>query len=198
VVDYLAKQLMLSSSSPRRAELLKQIGLDFSVSHPEVDETPIRGEAPDIYVARLALSKAKVGWTDGFISLGADTIVVHEGKLLGKPTNADEGIWMLRSLSAQTHQVMTGVAVYDGVRNESVVVTSQVSFRSITPAEAQAYWQSGEPHDKAGGYAIQGLGAIFCDKIEGSYTAIVGLPVFETENLLRSFDIDTWTMRANV
>ena len=84
MVDYLAKQLMLSSSSPRRAELLKQIGLDFSVSHPEVDETPIRGEAPDIYVARLALSKAKVGWTDGFISLGADTIVVHEGKLLGR------------------------------------------------------------------------------------------------------------------
>ncbi len=78
------------------------------------------------------------------------------------------------------------------------MVTSQVSVRSITPAEAEAYWQSGEPHDKAGGYAIQGLGAVFCDKIEGSYTAIVGLPVFETENLLRSFDIDTWTMRANV
>jgi septum formation protein len=198
VSGYLAKRLMLSSSSPRRAELLKQIGLDFLVSHPEVDETPIHGEAPDTYVARLALSKSKAGWSAGTVSLGADTIVVHEGKLLGKPTNADEGMWMLSCLSARTHQVLTGVALYDGTRSESVVVTSQVSFRSITPAEAQAYWQSGEPQDKAGGYGIQGLGAVFCEKIEGSYTAIVGLPVHETEILLRSFDLDTWAMRTNV
>ena len=117
---------------------------------------------------------------------------------MGKPANAEEGAWMLRRLSAQTHQVMTGVALYDGRRSESVVVMSKVSFRQITPVEAQAYWRSGEPKDKAGGYGIQGLGAVFCEKIEGSYTAIVGLPMYETENLLRSFEFDTWARRANV
>lgn len=191
-------QLILSSSSPRRADLLKQMGLDFSVSSPDVDETALQGEAPDSYVARLALSKARAGWSSGAVSLGADTIVVHEGRLMGKPANAEEGAWMLRRLSAQTHQVMTGVALYDGRRSESVVVMSKVSFRQITPVEAQAYWRSGEPKDKAGGYGIQGLGAVFCEKIEGSYTAIVGLPMYETENLLRSFEFDTWAMRANV
>ena len=191
-------QLILSSSSPRRADLLKQMGLDFSVSSPNVDETALQGEAPDTYVARLALSKAKAGWSAGAVSLGADTIVVHEGRLMGKPASAEEGAWMLRSLSAQTHQVMTGVALYDGQRSETVVVISKVSFRQITSVEAQAYWRSGEPKDKAGGYGIQGMGAVFCDKIEGSYTAIVGLPVHETENLLRSFEFDTWAMRANV
>lgn len=191
-------QLILSSSSPRRANLLKQMGLNFSVSAPDVDETPLQGEAPDAYVARLALSKSKAGWSAGAVALGADTIVVHEGKLMGKPADAEEGAWMLGCLSAQTHQVMTGVALYDGKRSDSVVVVSEVSFRKITAAEAHAYWLSGEPKDKAGGYGIQGLGGVFCEKIAGSYTAIVGLPVHETENLLRSFDIDTWAMRANV
>ncbi|MEZ7819021.1 MAG: septum formation protein [Candidatus Azotimanducaceae bacterium] len=198
MADYPAKQLVLSSSSPRRADLLKQIGLEFSISHPQVDETPMQNEAPDAYVERLALSKSKAGWAEGFVSLGADTIVVHDGKLLGKPDSAAEGIWMLRCLSEQTHQVMTGVALYDGLHFESVVVTSDVSFRAISLEEAQAYWRSGEAKDKAGGYGIQGLGAVFCEKIAGSYTAIVGLPVFETEVLLQSFGIDTWAMRANV
>ena len=198
VGDYSPMQLILSSSSPRRADLLRQMGLEFSVSAPDVDETPVQGEAPETYVARLALSKSKAGWTRGAVALGADTIVVHEGRLMGKPADAEEGAWMLRCLSAQTHQVMTGVALYDGKRSESVVVVSEVSFRKITSAEAHAYWQSGEPKDKAGGYGIQGLGGVFCEKIAGSYTAIVGLPVHETENLLRSFDFDTWAMRANV
>lgn len=174
------------------------MGLDFSVSTPDVDESALQDEAPDSYVARLALSKSRAGWFAGAVSLGADTIVVHEGRMMGKPASAEEGVWMLRRLSAQTHQVMTGVALYDGKRSVSVVTISGVSFREITSAEAHAYWQSGEPKDKAGGYGIQGLGAVFCENIQGSYTGIVGLPVHETENLLQRFGIDTWAMRANV
>jgi septum formation protein len=198
VARYPSQQLILSSSSPRRADLLKQIGLQFWVRKPEVDESPLQGEVSEHYVERLALSKSAAGWSAGYISLGADTIVALEGRLLSKPVNAEDGVHMLLSLSGRVHQVHTGVALFDGERSQSIVVTSQVSFCKISVAQAQAYWQSGEPKDKAGGYGIQGLGSVFCKKIEGSHTGIVGLPIHETEVLLRSFGLDTWAMRANV
>lgn len=195
--DLQPKQLVLSSSSPRRSELLKQIGVNFIVRNPNVDESLIPEEAPEDYVERLALSKSKVGWAANCISLGADTIVCDGERMLGKPDCVEQGVDMLCALSGRTHQVHTGLAIFDGIQQKSMVVSSAVSFREILPAEAYAYWKTAEAEDKAGGYGIQGLGAIFCEKIEGSYTSIVGLPVYETEMLLRDFGVDTWAMRNN-
>lgn len=178
--------LILASQSPRRAELLRQIGLDFDCLPVNLDETPLPGEPPGDYVQRMATEKARAVHashrTDAVI--GADTTVVLHERILGKPLDREDGMAMLRALSGQTHRVLTGVAlVHSSV--EYCLSQSLVRFRDIREEEAARYWDSGEPRDKAGGYAIQGLGAVFVKHIEGSYSGIMGLPLFETAKLLR-------------
>jgi len=191
------KQLYLASGSPRRRELLSQIGVPFSAISADIDETPLIHESPSAYVERLARGKAAAGRdcvvSDApFCVLGADTAVVLDGNILGKPVDEADACAMLMMLSGNEHQVLTAIAVLDGERCESRVVTSRVRFRVINFDEATAYWASGEPRDKAGGYGIQGLGAVFVAGLEGSYSAVVGLPLCETAELLGHFGIPCW------
>ncbi|EJN28658.1 MULTISPECIES: Maf family protein [Pseudomonas] len=191
------KQLYLASGSPRRRELLTQIGVSFSVISADIDETPLPEECPLAYVERLARGKAEAGHgtvvSDAdFCVLGADTAVVLDGKILGKPVDEADACAMLMLLSGREHEVLTAIAVRNGERCESLVVRSLVRFRNIDRDEAAAYWASGEPRDKAGGYGIQGLGAVFVAGLNGSYSAVVGLPLCETCELLGHFGIPCW------
>ncbi|MFV3307324.1 Maf family protein [Pseudomonas sp. NY15181] len=190
-------QLYLASSSPRRRELLTQIGLPFHIVPASIDETPQAGESALAYVERLAREKALAGLH--FLAqradvcvLGADTAVVLDGRILGKPADRAEALAMLQALSGREHEVLTAVAVANRDRCEAKVVGSRVTFRSVTMEEAERYWDTGEPHDKAGGYAIQGLAAVFVSRVEGSYSAVVGLPLCETAALLADFSIPCW------
>jgi septum formation protein len=189
--------LVLASASPRRRKLLQQMGLDFEVRVTDVDEVVMPDESPGQYVERLARAKAQAGYRPGDVVIGADTTVSVANEILGKPCGQTEGIAMLLRLSGRAHEVLTGVAVYDGERLESCVVVSTVHFRRISADEALAYWRTGEPVDKAGGYGIQGIGGIFAERLEGSYSAVVGLPVEQTEKLLQLLNIDTWSTRIN-
>jgi septum formation protein len=192
--------LYLASGSPRRRELLTQIGVPFTVLSAQIDETPLPDETPTTYVERLARCKAEAGLALLAVSdegsslcvLGADTAVVLDGQILGKPVDEAEAVAMLSALSNREHEVLTAIAVLDNERCEIRVVRSLVRFRSIQVQEAQAYWASGEPQDKAGGYAIQGLAAIFVASVHGSYSAVVGLPLCETAELLGRFGIPCW------
>lgn len=178
--------MILASQSPRRADLLRLINPHFEVIPADVDETPFSSEAPDAYVERLAVAKAQAiaSRHPTRLVLGADTVVVQDGALLGKPVDEADAVRMLSQLSGREHRVMTGVAVISGQRVRSIVVTTRVVMRVVTEQEMRAYWHTGEPRDKAGGYGIQGLAARFVASIEGSYTNVVGLPLVETEALL--------------
>lgn len=193
------RAIVLASASPRRAELLTQIGLLFEVRlpAPPVDETPHAGEAAEAYVERLARAKARaVALTSpGRVVLAADTTVVLDGAILGKPGDVAEAVAMLLALAGRAHTVCTGVAVAGDGRVESLVARTRVRFRPVDRAEAEAYARTGEGADKAGGYGIQGIGAIFAEAIEGSYSTVVGLPLVETERLLRAAGVDTWALR---
>ncbi|GAB4289295.1 MAG: nucleoside triphosphate pyrophosphatase [Thiohalomonadaceae bacterium] len=184
--------IFLASSSPRRRELLTQIGVAHQVVEVHVDEALHAGEAPELYVVRLALAKAQAGQAicSHWPVLGADTAVVIDGAILGKPRDRADGLAMLARLSGRTHHVYTGVALVDaaGEAQTRLSVTA-VTFRAIADGERAAYWDSGEPADKAGGYAVQGLGAIFIERLEGSYSGVMGLPLFETAALLGGCDI---------
>ncbi|UCZ87466.1 Maf-like protein [Pseudomonas sp. L5B5] len=188
--------LYLASGSPRRRELLTQIGVPFTVIAADIDETPLAGESPAAYVERLARGKAAAGRaTLGGIAgcvLGADTAVVLDGRILGKPQDQADALAMLMALSGREHEVLTAVALLDGQRSQARVVRSLVRFRAIAEQEATRYWASGEPRDKAGSYAIQGLAAVFVAGLNGSYSAVVGLPVCETAELLGDFGISCW------
>ena len=191
------KPLYLASGSPRRRELLTQIGVPFSAISADIDETPLPQESPAAYVERLARGKAAAGrdvvLSDApFCVLGADTAVVLDGNILGKPVDEADACAMLKMLSGCEHEVLTAIALLDGERCESRVVRSVVRFRPISSDEAAAYWASGEPRDKAGGYGIQGLGAVFVAGLNGSYSAVVGLPLCETAELLGHFGIPCW------
>jgi septum formation protein len=187
-----SKLVWLASSSPRRRELLEQIGVAHEVVEVHVDEALHAGEAPELYVVRLALAKAQAGHaicSDRPV-LGADTAVVIDGDILGKPRDRADGLAMLARLSGHTHHVYTGVAVVDAAGEAHTRLSvSAVTFRAINTQEQQAYWDSGEPADKAGGYAVQGLGAVFIERLEGSYSGVMGLPLFETAALLRGCEI---------
>ncbi|MDZ5433453.1 Maf family protein [Pseudomonas fluorescens] len=191
------KRLYLASNSPRRRELLTQIGVPFTAISADIDETPLTHESPSAYVERLARGKAAAG-RDSVVSnapfcvLGADTAVVLDGKILGKPVDEADACAMLNMLSGKEHEVLTAIALLEGARCESRVVRSVVRFRPIDSNEAVAYWASGEPRDKAGGYGIQGLGAVFVAGLDGSYSAVVGLPLCETAELLGHFGIPCW------
>ncbi|AIR84747.1 septum formation inhibitor Maf [Pantoea sp. BL1] len=182
--------LYLASGSPRRRELLTQLGLQFERLVTDVEEQRQPEEAAEVYVRRLALDKARAGVAvapQDLPVLGADTIVVLNNNVLEKPRDAAHAAQMLSQLSGQTHQVMTAVALADSARELDCLVTTDVTFRNITAEEISHYIASGEPMDKAGAYGIQGLGGNFVRKINGSYHAVVGLPLVETNELLSHF-----------
>lgn len=192
-------QIVLASESPRRAELLARMGIEYVVVPAAIDESPLPGERPEALAARLATMKARAVAArreDALPVLAADTVVVLDERMLGKPEDEAECVAMLLALAARTHEVLTAVALVRGARCECALDRSRVTFRSITRTEALAYWATGEPRDKAGGYGIQGVGGIFVSHIEGSYSGIVGLPVALTESLLRAFGVDTWRNRV--
>jgi septum formation protein len=187
----------LASGSPRRRELLMQIGVPFQVLGTSVEESVRPGEPPADYVTRLALAKAAAGEQASLLLpqpvLAADTTVVLDDRILGKPVDRADGERMLLALSGRTHQVLTAVAVAGGSRGcESRLSRSEVTFRVISAAEARAYWDTGEPGDKAGGYAIQGRAAVFIAALRGSYSGVMGLPLFETAELLAAAGVPRW------
>ncbi len=170
--------LVLASRSPRRQDILKSAGIPFTVRPAEVDETPLPHEDPRAYVLRLAAAKARaVESADGDIVLGADTVVVVDGSILGKPTNPADAARMLESLSGRVHTVLTGVCLRSAARELAAAEATAVRFLPRTAAEIREYIASGEPMDKAGAYAIQGLASRFIDRIEGCYFNVVGLPI---------------------
>ena len=188
--------ITLASSSPRRREILEALGLEFSIASVAVDETPRAGERAEEMVVRLAVAKAGMAAaTSGDIVIAADTAVVVGGRILGKPDDRDECLAMLEALAGRCHKVFTGVALRRDGATHTAVSETDVYFREISRDEALAYWQSGEPRDKAGAYAIQGTGGAFVERIEGSYSGVVGLPVFETAALLRKAGFDLVTRR---
>jgi septum formation protein len=198
-------ELYLASKSPRRLELLQQIGVMCSVVHlrdgatrpRDVDETPRPGESPFTYVERMAKIKCEIGWLrigqrrlHNKPLLTADTIVVHNGRIIGKPATAMDAMSTLRLLSGGVHDVISAVAVTNGIQTYHDVSSTRVRFRDINDMEISSYVATGEPMDKAGSYGIQGKAAMWVERIEGSYTGVVGLPLFETAELLRRVGID--------
>lgn len=186
--------IILASASPRRAELLRQIGVTFSVQPAHIDETPQPNETAAQYVERLARDKALAiaATAPGATVLGSDTSVVLDGRILGKPADQDEAVATLHQLSGHSHQVMTAIALAQDGRCDSLVVITDVRFRTLSPGEIEAYVASGEPMDKAGSYGIQGLGGIFVSGLRGSYSAVVGLPLQETADLLADAGHPVW------
>ncbi len=183
--------LILASSSPRRKEILEAMGIAFTIRTTDVDESLCDSESAADMVLRLAAAKAAaIPVIAGQIVIGADTAVVLEEEFFGKPVDVDDALRMLSRLSGRTHQVMTGLAVATPDGLERALSVTDVRFRKIDPDEARRYWQSGEPQGKAGAYAIQGRGGVFVEAIMGSYTGVVGLPVFETARLLRAAGLE--------
>ena len=193
-----AHLLYLASASPRRRELLEQIGVPVQRVSCPVDEQVQPDESAPAYVQRVTRDKVLAGVAQApaeAVVLAADTAVVVDGRILGKPANREQALGMLRLLSAREHEVLTAVAVARGTEVRLELVSTQVRFRALSEAEMAAYWDSGEPADKAGGYGIQGLGAIFVAHLAGSYSAVVGLPLMETARLLAGFGIRCWQQR---
>ena len=211
----------LASGSPRRRELLQQIGVSYKLVGSAIDEAVRPGEAPVVYVARLAAAKADAGWANAELAwantdarantgaaratsrepadapvLAADTAVVLDGKILGKPADRQDAEGMLRQLSGRTHEVLTAIALRTSDGVESRISRSEVTFRRIAADEAGDYWETGEPGDKAGAYAIQGLAAVFIADLRGSYSGVMGLPLFETAELLSKAGVWRWHGRG--
>ena len=195
-------EVYLASSSPRRRELLAQLGVCFEVIQPNVDERALAGESAEEFVTRLAMEKARAGWRlvqqqskPQRPVIGADTCIVLLDELVGKPNDKPHYEQVMNKLSGATHQVYSAVAIAGSASLMSTVEEkyrlsrSSVEFRDISEQEREIYWQSGEPADKAGGYAIQGLAAAFVKNIQGSYSGIVGLPLYETAELLLEFGV---------
>jgi len=188
-------RLLLASRSPRRRQLLRQLGLEFEVIDVAIDERPAPAEAPFDYVPRLAAAKARAAWSAlarraGRILLAADTSVICDDAILGKPRDAEHALAMLARLSGRSHEVLTAVALADEQGLQTALSASRVSFRELSETEIRAYWRTGEPCDKAGAYAIQGLGACFVERLAGSYSGVMGLPLFETAALLHRAGLD--------
>jgi septum formation protein len=172
--------------------LLEQIGIRYQVHTTDLDESPLPNEAPLALAQRLAAAKAQTVWElshQQLPVLGADTLGVLDGELLVKPTDFESARQMLLFMSGRAHTIYSAIALYHQGGCEQAVSESKVWFRTITEAEIRAYWQQGEPRDKAGAYAIQGLGAIFAERLEGSYSGVMGLPLFETAQVLEKAGI---------
>lgn len=188
------KKLILASQSPRRRELLTQLGYQFSTCPADIDETVKTDESPIEYVERLALEKSQYiakNQSDTTLVLGSDTCVVYQNNILGKPEDLAQCLEHLTMLSGNTHQVLTSIAVVQGELSKSVVVCTDVDFKVLSTEEIKNYWQTGEPQDKAGSYGIQGIAGQFVKQINGSYSAVVGLPLYETAQLLAEFSLPT-------
>jgi septum formation protein len=168
------------------------------VRAPHIDESVLPAELPADYVVRMARSKALAGGMpgQGLPVLAADTVVVIDQLILGKPAGAAEAVAMLERLSGRTHEVLTAVALASGAALAQRLSVSQVRFRHLSRAECIAYWHSGEPHDKAGAYAVQGRGAIFIEHLSGSYSGVMGLPLYETAQLLAGAGVPCWLDEA--
>jgi septum formation protein len=182
--------IYLASNSPRRKELLQQIGVSFTHVQASIEENVQAGENAERYVKRLALAKAHAGFVNSAQDkpvLGADTIVVSQQKIFEKPLNQQHARQMLQLLSGRTHQVFTAIALVDALHSKTVLVTTEVTFKTLTDQEIDDYWLSGEPQDKAAGYGIQGIAGKFVTDISGSYSAVVGLPLYETAELIKQF-----------
>lgn len=192
--DDAAAGIVLASSSPRRAALLRQVGIPFERCAADVREERDRGESARCFVERMALEKARAVVSPQPV-LAADTVVEAAGRVFGKPRDEADFRAMLGALSGGRHRVLTALALRWREREALRVASSEVSMHCIDDAEMAAYWATGEPRDKAGGYAIQGIGGIFVRDLRGSYSAVVGLPLAETEELLEAFGIDTWRWR---
>jgi len=192
--------LILASASPRRRELLAQIGVGCRVVSAAVDERPRPGEAAGAYALRLAAAKVHAvqdSAPGGLPVLGADTVVEVDGELLGKPAGREQGLAMLEKLAGRAHRVHSGVVLRSAAGEQDRLSVSTVWFRALSAAERQAYWESGEPLGKAGGYAIQGRAAVFIRRLEGSYSGVMGLPLFETAELLRGAGIELFMSNAS-
>lgn len=182
-----APRLILASKSPRRAELLARLGLEYAVRSPRVDESLLPGEGPVEAAQRLARAKAEAGREDGALAIGCDTLVVHRGELLNKPATREEAVAMVCRLKGREHVVYTGVALATLERVESAVEATRVWFRSLDAEECEEYVATGEPMDKAGAYGIQGFGAAIVERIEGDYFNVMGLPIQRLLELFRRF-----------
>ncbi|MFZ2508963.1 MAG: Maf family protein [Steroidobacteraceae bacterium] len=191
-------RIQLASASPRRSLLLRQIGVAHDVSPVELDESRRRGESPRDYVLRLARAKAATVTTtgNGMPVLAADTTVAIGQDVFGKPQDRDDAIRMLAALAGRSHDVLTAVALASDGRLDTVISETRVTFRAISAAECRDYWASGEPQDKAGAYAIQGFGAVFIARLEGSYSGVMGLPLCETAALLDAAGVSRWQVLA--
>lgn len=189
-------QIVLASSSPRRAELLSQIGISFSVKPSHIHEERRVDELPDAYVKRLALEKAMAVQERDAITLGSDTTVVLNGQTLEKPRDRSDALRMLTLLQDQRHTVLTAVAVCNGRHSDALLATAEVQLRSISQAELESYCDTNEPFDKAGAYGIQGIGGIFIAGICGQPSTVAGLPLVETNALLERFGVEVWKNRV--
>jgi septum formation protein len=188
--------IYLASASPRRRELLEQLGLSLERIHADIDESVRHGEAAADYTLRLAEEKAAAGWQvvqQGALPshplLAADTTVTLGGEIFGKPADADDARRMLRAFSGRRHQVVTALAVRQGEQVESAVSITEVTFRRLSASDIERYLATGEPFDKAGAYGIQGKAGVFVERIDGSFTGVMGLPLFETAQLLGRFGL---------
>ncbi len=188
--------LILASASPRREKLLRQLGVNFVSEPQDIIEEKRIDESPEKFVKRMAEEKASSAFgkrkEKDIVVVASDTIVVCDKRVLGKPKDKSDGIKMLLTLSNKTHRVLSAVTVANTLRYKSTVSETSVSFREISEIEAEYYWDSGEPEGKAGGYAIQGCGAVFVQSINGSYSGVMGLPLFQTAQLLSEFGIHSW------
>jgi len=187
--------LILASTSPRRADLLRQIGVNFTQCAVNIDETPHSGESVAQTALRLARAKAEAGVRAADPTqavLAADTLIGFENAALGKPRDREDFIATMRCLSGRQHEVYTAVALAQANEIKAFLSVSHVCFRPLSDDEITAYWNTGEPTDKAGGYAIQGLAGTFITRLEGSYSGVMGLPLFETAELLRQAGIPIW------
>lgn len=200
-------RLWLASASPRRVELLRQLGVAHKQRAAAIDESPRSGESAADYVARMAREKGQAVWRElsqelkeltHEIVLAADTTVHLAGTILGKPQDEADFTRMMQRLSGATHEVLSAVALVSATGEQVRLSVTQVRFKSLASTEIHAYWRTGEPHDKAGGYAIQGFGAAFIEHIAGSYSAVVGLPLLETAELLRQAGVPVWQAEGEV
>lgn len=184
------KKLVLASASPRRKELLESLGYPFEVRVSDIEEKRYQDETPFAYVRRLSLEKASAvpdAVSDSCVVIGSDTVVTIAGEVLEKPKDKQDFLRMFSLLSGQTHQVITAVSAVNGKKHQTISVSTNVTFNALSQQEIEQYWLTGEPADKAGGYGIQGIAGKFVTHIEGSYHSVVGLPLFETDQLLKQF-----------
>ncbi len=192
--------VILASASPRRAELLTQMGVSFEQRPADVDESRLDGESPELYVQRLARSKANTALAkcNDCVVIGSDTVVVLGNDVLGKPKDELDHARMFAQLSGRTHHVLTAVTVASRTRSDHAISRSEVTFTHVSAADTAQYWRTGEPGDKAGGYAVQGLAAMFIERLSGSYSGVMGLPIRETATLLARFDVIPWLSEESV